>query len=254
MELARVKLRGAYALLAGLLLLFAVPLYESIALTPLGYGEAVKAVVLHQDFRQLLDWITTHSTADRVLRLIQLLPFLLAVTVPPSLRRVLWPQSDRRGRVAALAGIGGFGLGVVATVLGIVTSAAAANSSSASPAATQTNLDHFVTGYVIETLLARVLGGALLTVFVVLASVRIVQLRPFPRLLGYVGLAVAALLAATALFLALAPAQAEVSTSVLATLGLALWLAGIGALLLRLRRLPTYPLATPTRPTAPVTP
>src|SRR5438128_9892372 len=79
---AVIRLRGYYALLAGALLLFVAPLYQLTVLAPSGYTTALAPAVERRDFAPLLAWLVNHLWASRGYRLLQLAPFLLALTFP----------------------------------------------------------------------------------------------------------------------------------------------------------------------------
>ena len=57
---AIIRLRGYYALLAGALLLFVVPLYQLTVLAPTGYTDALAPAADHRDFAPLLAWLVNH--------------------------------------------------------------------------------------------------------------------------------------------------------------------------------------------------
>ncbi|HEX6122103.1 MAG TPA: hypothetical protein VFY89_03030, partial [Ktedonobacterales bacterium] len=230
MELARIRLRGVYAAVAGAVLLLVVPYFQGAFLASQGYITAVQPIATHHDFAPLLAWIAEHRGADRAMRLIGTAPYLLAVVLPPSLCLLLWGRLDRANRLARISGQGGFLLFLVAGTAGIVTSATATASyaSATSAAARLAAAQSLATSYAIENLLSRTLGGLLLALFLALISLRVARTAIFPRWVAYVGLAVAALEAATALLVALAPAQAETGTSTFAHFGLAIWLLVVG--------------------------
>ena len=58
---AIIRLRGYYALLAGALLLFVVPLYQLTVLAPTGYTAALAPAADHRDFAPLLAWLVESS-------------------------------------------------------------------------------------------------------------------------------------------------------------------------------------------------
>jgi hypothetical protein len=250
-ELARIRLRGVYAALAGAVLLLLVPDFQGAFLASQGYIAAVEPIGTHHTFLPLLAWIAEHRGADRAMRVIETVPYLLAVVLPPSLCALLWGRLDRSNRLARLSGQLGFLCFLLAGVVGIVTSATATASftSAATPAAQLAAAQSFANSYAIENLLSRTLGGLLLALFLVLISLRVARTAVFPRWLAYVGLVVASLEAATALLVALAPAQAETGTSTLAHFGLAIWLLAVGLPMARLTALPRTPTASPATET-----
>lgn len=242
-ELARVKLRGIYAIIAGLVLLLGVPLFESTVMAPTGYITAITQVARLGSFAPLLAWKSQSGSVDTSFHILELAPFLLAITVVPSLRRALW-ASQRGGRSMAVSGQVGYALYAIAIVLGILTSSSAASDyASASTAAGRVLVAaNFAGTYALQTLIAGVVGGILLAVSILLASVRIIQTHSVARWLGYVGIVPAGLLIATAVQFAAAPTHVETATSPLAFAALALWLVCLGTTLARLRTLPSAPV------------
>lgn len=238
-ELTRMRLRGGHAILAGLVLLVAVPLFQSLVLAPTGYLTAVHAVVAHHQFGPLLIWAAAHPAESRLFRVLEVIPFLLALGLPGPLRTLLWREYPYGGRVALWAGRIGFALFALALFIGMFTSASAASHyvTSSSASQRQTIALDYAGRYAIETLLAWVLGGIALTVFLVAVSLRVVRSGPLPRWYGWLGVLTAALQATTALLFALGPAQATTPTSIFAFILLALWLLATGFLLLRVRTL-----------------
>ena len=249
-ELARVRLRGIYALAAGIILLVGVPLVESVSLAPSGYLAAVDAVARTGSFVPLVAWISRNAGADGAFHLFEVVPFLLAFTVPGPLRRLMWPQSARAGQVMALAGRVGFACYAVALVVGILTSKSAAASFAAATTSAQQQAAAagFASAFGVQNLIANVAGGLLIAVCAALVSVRSLKTPVMPSVVGFLGMLVAALLAVTALQFAFGLQQVETSLSALSFAGLALWLGGIGVVLIRLRALPQQ--GTSVRPGA----
>jgi len=239
-ELARVRLRGVYAAIAGVILLVGVQIYSVVALAPTGYTNAINAVITQGTFAPYLVWLGLHGPENRALRLIEVVTFVLAAAMPQQLRRVLWPSDPQAGRWAAFLGQIGFALFVVALILGLFTSTgSAAAYADATNAATQASVTQaFARSYAIETLLSRVLGGALVSIFLVVTSLRVLQTRILSVWLAYLGLLTAALLAASALLSALAPDAPQTPVSSLSLIVLGIWLTAIGIVLARLRAFP----------------
>jgi hypothetical protein len=247
-ELARLRLRGGYAVLAGFLLLLGVPLFQSLLLAPTGYLTAVNAIVAHQNFGPLLAWAAAHPSESRLFRVFEAVPFLLALGLPGPLCSLIWPGQHRARAVAAWVGRIGFALYALALFIGMFTSAAAASSYAGTQnanARTSIALD-YAFRYAGETLISRVLGGVCIAIFLLLVSLRMVRTRQFPVWLAFLGIVSAALELATALIFALDPAQATTPTSGLALIALALWLIVTGILLVRMRALPNAPVNTPS--------
>jgi len=251
-ELARIRLRGGYAILAGILLLLGVPLFQSLVLVPTGYVTAVSAIVAHQDFGPLLSWAAAHPAESRLFRVVEVIPFLLALGLPGPLSSILWAEASTGRHLAAWLGRIGFALFALALFIGMFTSAASATSyvQAQSEIVRQAIALDYAGHYALETLLSRILGGICLTVFLVLVSLRMVRMRRFPLWFGVVGVLCAALQATTALFFAFGPTQATTPTAGLAFIALALWLLVAGVFLVRMRALPTIASPVSTTPSA----
>lgn len=251
-ELARIRLRGGYAILAGILLLLGVPLVQSLVLVPTGYVAAVNAIVAHQDFGPLLSWAAAHPFESRLFRVVEVIPFLLTLGLPGPLHTILWTGERKGGQLATWLGRIGFGLFALALFIGMFTSAASATNyvQAQSESVRQAIALDYAGHYALETLLSRVLGGICLTVFLILVSLRMVRVRRFPLWFGVVGVLCAALQATTAIFFAFGPTQATTPTAGLAFIALALWLLVAGVFLVRLRALPTIAAPASTTPSA----
>ncbi len=247
MELVRVRLRGVYAILAGAILLVALPLYQGSVLVPLGYAAAIQPAAVRHDFGPFLSWLSAHEVADQIAQGLALAAFLLALPLPGSLRRVLWPNKRPAAYVMTVCGRAGFVLNALGSLIALVTAAgfATAYSSATSDASRAVVAENFSSAFVAETLVARVIGGCCLAVFVGLVSARALRVRAMPTILAIYGIAVAALEAGTALLLARSPSSPDVGTSTYTVLGFALWLVIAGLSLLRLRQLPAIVTARP---------
>jgi hypothetical protein len=231
---AIIRLRGYYALLAGALLLVVVPLYQLTVLAPSGYTAALAPAVERRDFAPLLAWLAPNISASRGYRLLQLAPFLLALTFPRAVALLSGVTQERRQLIMVWAGRVGFALFALALILGLFTSAnsAAAFVNATTDAQRAAVAASYANAYAIETLLAHVAGGLLVALFLALASRDLRRVPAAFRLFGYF---VAALLVVTALFYALAPGQVEAPTSTVTLFGLALWFIGLGLVFLRSR-------------------
>lgn len=236
MELARLRLRGAYAIIAGSLLLFIAPVYDALALGPT-YAAAVQSIARSRDFMPYLAWLAVNLTTNQVSRVLQTIPFLLALTLPLALSSWLWPDQRLPRRIGVAAGWIGFGAFIIAGVIGLVvsTNAAldfqhAANGSVRSAIALT-----FAQEYALQTLLSRVVGGVALTVFLAQVSLRSAVATRLPRWLAYLGGLVAALEAANAVFFLLNPLDIQAPTAQLSLAGLAVWLLVIGVALWQVR-------------------
>ena len=245
-QLALLRLRAGYAILAGVLLLIGVPLVQTLVLAPTGYLTAVNAIIAHQQFGPLISWTAAHPFESRLSRVFQAIPFLLALGLPGPLRLLLWRGQPQGGRVAVWTGRIGLALFVLALFIGMFTSATSASTyvSAGSEGARQAIALDYAGRYALETLLSRVLGGVLLAIFLMAVGLRVIRVRLLSPWVAYLGILCAALTATTALFFAFGPAQATTPTSGLAYVALALWLIVIGVFLVRLRALPNTSGAT----------
>jgi Domain of unknown function (DUF4386) len=236
-ELARVKLRGLYAIVAGLFLLVGIPLFEGAVLVPAGYFTAIEQVAGSGGFAPLLAWASQHAGLDLTFHIVELVPFLLVVGLPGSLRRALWPRDSWIGRVAALCGMAGFGLYGLAVVIGAFATRSAADTFASGTQFQAQTAAGYASQYAFQTLISHVLGGLLVGLCLLLVGARIVRTRLLPRWLGFASIVPAGFLAITAVQFLAAPTQVETATSSLTFALLALWLIAMGVCVARLRRL-----------------
>ncbi len=234
-ELARVKLRGVYAVAAGILMLVGIPFFENAVLAPTGYVTAIEQVARSGSFAPLLAWAGEHAGLDLAFHVVELAPFLLVVALPGSLRRVLWPRDRQVGRVAALSGLAGFMLYALAIVIGAFATRAAADAFLHDQVTTAAS---YRGQYAVQTLIAQVGGALLVGLCLLLVGARVVRTRLLPRWLGFASIVPAGLLALTALQFLATPTQVETATSSITFAALALWFIAMGIGLARLRTLP----------------
>lgn len=238
-ELARVKLRGLYAVAAGFLLLLGIPFFEGAVLAPTGYITVIEQVARSGgSFAPLLAWASQHPGLDLTFHVVELAPFLLVVALPGSLRRALWPRERRMGRVAGLSGLIGFALYALAVVIGAFATRNAADAfTHGSPAHQAQTVASYASQYAFQTLMSHVFGALLVGLCLLLVGARIVRTTVLPRWLGFVSIVPAGFLALTALQFLANTAQVETATSSLTFVLLALWLIAIGFSVARLRGL-----------------
>lgn len=232
MELARLRLRGVYAIIAGVLLLFAAPLVQALALGG-DYTAAIVPIAQSREFEPYLVWLTGHLSGDQALRIIQTLPLLIALALPGPLSAWLWPERRGQRLVALLSGWIGFGLFVLAGVIGFVSSANAASAyyNATSSGARAVIASSFAQQYALQSLLSRGLGGVALAIFLAMVSLRFIRATRLPRWAAYLGGLVGALLAANAVVFLLNPLNIQAPTAGLSLAGLAVWLLVIGVAL-----------------------
>lgn len=254
MELARLHLRGAYAIIAGSLLLLVAPLYQSLALGR-AYTSAVTPIATSRDVAPYLTWLTANLAADQTLRVIQTLPLLLALTLPSVLSAWLWPSQRRSRLVALISGWIGFGVFALAGVIGLIASARAATDFqlAASATARASVAAAFAQEYALQSLLSRGIGGVALAIFLVLVSLRFASVTRLPRWAAYLGGLIAALETANAIFFLLNPLNIQAPTASLSLAGLAVWLLVIGVALWQVNSQTTIASTTPSEPDHPIT-
>ncbi len=256
-ELARARLRGIYAIVAGAIILLVIPFFESTILAGTGYLTAVADISNHQDFGPYLTWVGQNQETDVIFHIVQFIAFLLAFTLPATLRVILWPGNSRGARsslIARFSGQIGFACYALAVVFGLLVSGNSGGSYvNAAPSERASVANSFGTLFAIQNMLAHMAGGVLVAIALMFFSARMMRegQKSLPGWLGYLGVLVAALLVVTALQFAGEPAAAETSISSISFLVLAVWLICVGAYLARLRSLPgpAAPSALSTRAT-----
>ncbi|HEV2235168.1 MAG TPA: hypothetical protein VGR57_00775, partial [Ktedonobacterales bacterium] len=238
-------MRGIYAIVAGVLLLFVGPLVQALALSP-GYTTALAPIAQSRDFAPYLVWLTGHLSGDQALRVIQALPLLIALALPGPLSAWLWPERRAPRLVALFAGWVGFGLFVLAGVIGLVSSASAASAYQAatSAGARAAVATSFAQQWALQSLLSRGLGGVALAIFLAMVSLRFIRATRLPRWAAYLGGLVAALQAANAVVFLLNPLNISAPTASLSLAGLAVWLLVIGVALWQTTQRSAPPAAT----------
>jgi hypothetical protein len=251
METARLKVQGVYSILAGMVLLLGVPLYQAAVLAPDGYQALAASAFSQGTYGPLLLWISSHSQAFAVFRLLEFGAFLLMLRVPQALSRVLGAYGRTLARWVLIAGTAGITLFGAMIALSTFTFINTANdyNQSATPAARSNLLQNFQGFYGIEALAQNTLGGTLLALFLLCTSLLIARTGKLPALLVYFGLLAAALLAGLALLYAISPQSAQTQLTTPALASFAIWLIWLGIVLLqRARRLitPTVTISAPT--------
>ena len=244
-ELARARLRGIYAVVAGALLVVVVPFFEGSILASTGYITAVNHISGQHDFGPYLIWVESNQDTDIIFHAVQFLIFLAAFMLPPTLVEVLWGVPSRTSRVARLTGQIGFGCYALAILVGLLVTgnSAGAYAGVGTVVARAAVADHFASLFAFLNILSRILGGVLVAIALMIFSARMMQRgqKALPDWLGYMGVLVAALLVVTALQFAAEPAAPETSISPIAFVALAIWLISVGIYLARLPALPGVP-------------
>ena len=255
METARYKLQGLYSLLAGLILLVGVPLYQAIILGPAGYRAPSDSAFNHADYAPLLGWISDHGSAFTVFRILELLTFLLALRLPFALHRAFRSYGQTLARWMLVGGLGGlviFAAMLALSTISFINAAASYSALAPTSAAAKDVVSSFSGLYGVEELAQNTLGGALLAIFSLCASLLFARSGKLQSLLVYFGLLVAALLAGLALLFAVSPQDGQTQLATPALASFAVWLIWLGILLMRRApRLAAVPAPSPTIVTSP---
>jgi hypothetical protein len=250
MSLARMRVRGILALVAGAILLMGVPVYQALVLAPRGYLAVAASIAAGGDFGRYLLWAGMHTGADVGFRIVELSAFVLATSLPGPLRRILWPDDPQGGRRAMLAGQTGFLLFAGVLVAGIVIVSSAAHAYVADPAHRAATQSSYKSLFAVETLLAKVLAGALIALSLALLSARGLATGRLPGWFAYLGLVAAGLLGTTALLALLDLTRSSTPTDTFAFSILAIWLLALGILLVRIQSRPRQASASAVREAA----
>jgi hypothetical protein len=251
METAKLKLQGIYSLLAGLVLLVGVPLYQAAVLGPAGYRAPSDAAFTHADYGPLLGWISNHSSAFIFFRVLELFIFLLVLRLPLALNRALRGYGRTLARWMLIGGLGGlaiFAAMLALSTISFVNAAASYSQASPSSSAARDIASSFSGLYGVEALAQNTLGGALLAIFLLCASLLIARSGKLQGWLVYFGLLAAALMAGLAVLFAISPPDAQTQLTTPALAAFALWLVWLGILLIR--RAPRL-MAAPSPTTTP---
>ena len=236
METARYKLQGLYSLLAGLVLLVGVPFYQAIILGPAGYRAPSDSAFNHADYAPLLGWISDHGSAFTVFRILELLTFLLALRLPFALHRAFRSYGQTLARWMLVGGLGGlviFAAMLALSTVSFINAAASYSALAPTSAAAKDVVSSFSGLYGVEELAQNTLGGALLAIFSLCASLLFARSGKLQSLLVYFGLLVAALLAGLALLFAVSPQDGQTQLATPALASFAVWLIWLGILLMR---------------------
>ncbi|HLW01028.1 MAG TPA: DUF4386 family protein [Ktedonobacterales bacterium] len=236
METARLKVQGIYSLLAGLVLLVGVPIYQAAVLGPAGYRAPSDTAFNHGDYGPLLGWISGHGSAFIFFRVLELLIFLLVLRLPLALYRAFRGYGSMLARWMLAGGLGGLILfaGMLAlSTISFVNASASYGPLAPSSAAARDVASNFGSIYGIEALAQNTAGGALLAIFLLCASLLFARSGKLQGLLVYFGLLAAALMAALALLFAVSPPDAQTQLTTPSLAAFAFWLIWLGILLIR---------------------
>ena len=234
MEIARLKLQGFYSLLAGAILLVGVPIYQAVVLAPAEYRAPSDTAFSKGDYGPLLLWIAGHGSEFIIFRCIELVAFLLMLRLPLALYRALRSRGATLARWMVVSGLGGlvlFAAMIALSTFTFVNSAASYSQTRGGPASARNILTNFNGFYGVEALGQNTLGGFLIAIFLLCASLLIARSGKLSNLLVYFGLLAAALMAALALLFAVSPPSAQTQLNTPALASFAVWLIWLGMLL-----------------------
>ena len=254
MTLTAMRWRGTLAVVAGLVLLLALPIYQAFWLRPSGYAPLRAGDV--GSFGTYLVWASSHGQVELGLRAVEVVPFLLAIALPGALRRVLWSADRAAGRAPMLLGQIGFGLFAGVLLFGFAVVPSVAHNYVLHP---QQRLDvarGYHALYMFETVAATAIGLGMVALSLAMLSLRAITSRRLPPWYAYVGLAAAGLLAATAVSALFGLSAVVTQLEQFSLPALALWVILGGVVLLRLRAQPQAAITTgqQTEPDEPATP
>lgn len=256
--LSRLRTNGILYLFGALLLLVGIPLYQVLILTPLGLGIALNATEAGF-FAPYLNWIGNHSSQFLLYRVLLVLAYALLLTLPFSLFRIIvaqeiisqqgekeqesldgMPPDAWRGKgFAVIAAWGGL-FGLIAYIMGTLGSTSYLLFVSNGFTMRTPIPGSFTTLVSIFSILSNTVGVGLLALSTLFFGAIIARggLNLWPGIwvaLGYVALAVAALLSGSAVAVVSAPATGQAALTAPATILFALWVLWLGVMLVRLR-------------------
>jgi hypothetical protein len=229
MRTFQIRSRGQLAIFAGIWLLAFVPFFQLGALLPQGYASATQQSAQANNYAPLVAWAAHHLGLAIAFPIIEIIPLVLVVRLPELLRSVIY--GDGRGHVGQWCGVAGLVVIAAVTVLDMLQLVGAAHQLAQGDQSAIGASFRF--SAILASLIANIVGGVLLAIWLVSVNVPLVRLGGFERVVGIVGVLGAALFAATAGLIAFNPQQPQgaLAGSALALFGL--WLILTGVLLTR---------------------
>ena len=264
--LTKLRVNGAYYIIAALLLLVGVPLYQLFVLLPQGYADAL-ASAAQGSFSTYLLWIGQHPGQFLGYRALLVISFAVLLSLPFTLFRIIVAQEilgqeeEEENEATEAAGTQtadgmpayawrGKGFAVLAAWLGLLgiilytfgTLASAiylAIVSSAFSARTTTPANFAAIAGALS-IISNTIGSGLLALSCLFFGAVIARrgLKLWPGVwvaFGYTALAVAALLSGSAIAVASAPTEGQAALTTPAILLFALWVLWFGIMLVRLK-------------------
>lgn len=231
MRTALFRSRGQAALFAGIVLALVLPLVRLAALIPTGYDIAAQASSSTRNYAPLLAWAAAHAPLVVVTAALGALPFILILPLPYTLRRAVFGATGRAAQWVALAGIALLALLAIADlVLLLAYGQQYAGAASGAQGTIGASYRFIAIG---AALIANVLGGTLLTIWLVVLNLPLARLEGFERIVGFIGILSAALFGATALLSLFDPQQPQGAIVGTAQGAFGAWLILAGALLIQ---------------------
>lgn len=233
MRTFQIRSRGQIAVFAGGWLFAFVPFFEIGALQTTGYASATAASAGANPptYAPLLAWASGHLGLVIAFPLIQIIPLILVLRLPELLQSVI---DGEKGRIGRWCGVAGLALVAVVSLVNLIQIVVAAQQYAHATVSMQSTMgaNYRVTA-ITASLIADLLGGVLLTIWLVSVNAPLVRLGGYERVIGLFGILVAALFAATAGLVAFNPQQPQGTLAGSAMAAFGLWLALTGQLLIR---------------------
>jgi len=270
--LTKLRVNGAYYIIAALLLLVGVPLYQLFVLLPQGYADAL-ASAAKGSFSTYLLWIGQHPGQFLGYRALLVISFAVLLSLPFTLFRIIvaqeilgqeeegmgeetkeiestetqtpdgMPEYAWRGKgFAVLAAWSGL-LSIILYTLGTLASAvylAVVSSTFSGHTPNTSTASNFSTIAGALSIISNTIGGGLLALSCLFFGAIIARrgLKLWPAVwvaFGYTALAVAALLSGSAVAVASAPTEGQAALTTPAILLFALWVLWFAIMLVRLK-------------------
>jgi hypothetical protein len=230
MRAYEVRSRGQGATFAGVWLVLVVPFFQLGALLPRGYGDAAAAAARAANAAPLLAWANHNVALVIIFSLIEVIPLIFVLRLPALLRSVIYAD-PKGGRVGQWCGIIGLGLISAVTLVNLVLLVAAASQYTSANAHALGSSFRFTS--IAESMVANILGGLLLAIWLISANVPLVRIGGLERIIGIVGIVSAALFAGVAGLILFNPQQSQGAIAGTSMALFGAWLFVVGLLLIR---------------------
>jgi hypothetical protein len=231
MQSSQFRARGQSAFFAGSWLVFFLPFFYVVAMETSGYNTATQLTSTTKSAMPLLGWGTAHIVLISIYAVLRILPLALAIPLAFTLRRVV---HGKDGSIGMWTGIAGFVVHIAMILISLALFIGTAEQYANAGAVTRAKLGndlYYAVGT--ENLIANVLGGLLLAVWLWTINFPTARLAGYERVVGILGLLSSALFAATAALIAYDPRQSYQILTGGSWALLGIWLALIGILLIQ---------------------